>query len=116
MLVGDDWKKIEEAEALAKQHLGCQIYRSSFYWRKEGHVQVPGPCTKVGVLLLDTMLLFFTQSALNIVADAQMCHSPCSRNRSMSACMYARVSQRTEGTKSALPFQTEVKRPWMLAV
>lgn len=40
MLVGDDLAKMNEAEKLARKHLGCQIFRTFPYFRKEGHVQV----------------------------------------------------------------------------
>ena len=40
VLVGDDFDRMREAEQLARKHLGCQIFRSVPYFRREGHVQV----------------------------------------------------------------------------
>lgn len=40
VLVGDDRKKMAEAEELAKHNIGCQVYRSSIYYRRDGHLQV----------------------------------------------------------------------------
>jgi hypothetical protein len=40
VLVGDDSKRIAEAERLAEKEIGCKILRSSSYFRAEGHVQV----------------------------------------------------------------------------
>ncbi|KAK9901330.1 hypothetical protein WJX75_007057 [Coccomyxa subellipsoidea] len=39
VLVGDDFDRMRETEQLARKHLGCQIFRSVPYFRREGHVQ-----------------------------------------------------------------------------
>ena len=41
VLVGDDGKRIAEAERIAEREIGCTILRTSTYFREEGHVQVP---------------------------------------------------------------------------
>ena len=40
MLVGDDAKRIAEAEQLARREIGCRVLRTSAYFQPEGHVQV----------------------------------------------------------------------------
>ena len=40
VLVGDDAKRIAEAEELAKREIGCRVLRTSTYFQPEGHVQV----------------------------------------------------------------------------
>ena len=40
VLVGDDAKRIAEAEQLARREIGCRVLRSSAYFQPEGHVQV----------------------------------------------------------------------------
>ena len=57
VMVGDDSKRIAEAEELAQAQIGCKILRSSSYFRPEGHVQVlllslhPGSSSPVLLIL-----------------------------------------------------------------
>ena len=40
VLVGDDAKRMAEAEKLARREIGCKVLRTSAYFQPEGHVQV----------------------------------------------------------------------------
>ena len=40
VILGDDYKLMGETAKIAKQKLGCQVFRRPPYFRKAGHVQV----------------------------------------------------------------------------
>ncbi|BDA45365.1 hypothetical protein COCOBI_07-1520 [Coccomyxa sp. Obi] len=70
VIVGDDFERIQAAEALARKHLGCQIFRSTPYFRREGHVQYhfnhqefPERCAGTVDFLTDIELLAHTDFA-----------------------------------------------------
>ena len=39
MILGDDYKLMGETAKVAKQKLGCQVFRRPSYFRKAGHLQ-----------------------------------------------------------------------------
>ena len=43
MILGDDYKLMGETAKVAKQKLGCQVFRRPSYFRKAGHLQAGPP-------------------------------------------------------------------------